>query len=115
MGTLHVVVVDLQLGLGMDGSILGEQEVLVGLISIRLPGIRMNVDLAVKYPPCLSGQNPLVELAAGTMGLDMVHTSMVIYVLPAPHHIQTIQSALASLTTQHRVEIISNQGAPQRY
>ena len=59
VGALHVVSVNLELRLGINLHVRGEQEIGVGLVGIGLLGARMNEDPAVEDPLALPSSTPL--------------------------------------------------------
>ena len=68
VGTLHVVGIDLQLGLGLHASRGREQEVAIVLIGLRLLGILSHKDASGEDTTTLIEEDILEELIRGTVG-----------------------------------------------
>ena len=64
MRASHVVGIDLQLGLGVDGRVFGQYQVLVRLLGVGFLRVLTDEDLAVEDRVRLARQNALIELVA---------------------------------------------------
>ena len=62
--TPDVVVSNFKLRFRIDLSLSGEKQVFTVLYRVRLPGILVNRDRAIKNTLCVPGENTLVQLAA---------------------------------------------------
>ncbi len=109
MGTFDVVGVDLQLRVGVDQSVVREQEVLVGLLRVRLLGIGTDDDPAVENSPGRIIEDSFVELPAALVRLGMVDHGMMIDVLAAPNHVKAVQGTLTPLPLEARVDVVAHQ------
>src|SRR5262249_40408069 len=67
MRALHIVGVDFQLWLGIDLSLIGEQQVAIGLLGISLLRVFMNDNASVKDTMRVAVQDSVVKLAAVAM------------------------------------------------
>src|SRR5262249_3112329 len=79
----HVVGENLQLRLGVDGGVIGQQQRLVGLLGIGFLGVLANENLAVENALTVAVENALVQLVAGAVRLGVVDDRVVIDVLAA--------------------------------
>ena len=68
MGALHVVGIDLQLGLGLHASRGREQEVAIVLIGLRLLRILCHKDTSSEDTTTLIEEDVLEEFIRGTVG-----------------------------------------------
>src|ERR1051326_9586857 len=78
VGAAHVVGENLQLGFGIDDRVVGEDQVLVGLLGIGLLGVLADNDAAVENRVGFAVQNPLVEFVAGAVRLGMIDDGVVV-------------------------------------
>ena len=78
----HVVGEDLQLRLGVDGRVVGQQQRLVGLLGVGLLGVLADEDLAVEDAAGLAVEDALVQLVAGAVRLGVVDDRVVVDELP---------------------------------
>ena len=85
MRALHVVGVDLQLGLGVDLRVVGEEQVAVGLFRVGLLRIFVHDDPAMKDAMRMVVENSVVELAAAAMRTCMFDPGIPGCVVPFPH------------------------------
>ena len=90
---LYVVGVDLQLRLGVDRGIVGQQQGLVGLLGVGLLGVLANEDLAVEDAVGLAVENALVQLMAGAVRPGVVDLGVVIDMLRPVDDVQPVQGA----------------------
>ena len=81
MAAFNVVSVDLQLRLGGDVGIWGDDEISVALIGIRLLSIRMHVNLAAEHARRLAPQHAFVEFVAAAMGSRVFDRGVVVDML----------------------------------
>ena len=91
MGTLDVVRVDLQLGLGIDLGLIGQQQVYVGLLGVGLLGVFVSDDASAEHGPGPAVQNTLVELPTVAVRLGVLHQHVVVDVLAAAEDVQAVQ------------------------
>src|SRR5689334_12289734 len=77
----HVVRPDLQFGLGVDHRIVGENQVLVGLLRVGLLCVFADDDAAVEHGRGTPVQNTLVQLVAGGMRFCMIDRRVIVDVL----------------------------------
>src|ERR1700722_6102209 len=78
MAAFHVVGIDLEFRLGIDGRFLADDEVIVLLEGVCLLGVLVYKDLAVEDTGGLFEQDTLVELVTETRRLLMVDEGMVV-------------------------------------
>src|SRR5260370_32552088 len=67
----NIVGVNLQLGFGMDGGVLGKNEVPIGLLRVSLLRVRTNDDIPVQNRGGWSDQDVLVQLIASPLCVRM--------------------------------------------
>ena len=113
MSTLDVVGKDLQLRLGVDHGVLGQQQVLVGLLGVRLLSVLVHVDLAVENPLRSAGEDAFVELAAAAVRLLVVDPGVVVGVLAAVQQVEAIEGAIAAFSGEHGVGVVPDERATQ--
>src|SRR5262249_22443077 len=105
VSALDVIGKDLQLRLGVDHGILGQEQVLVGLLGVRLLSVLVYVDLAVEPPLRSPGEDALVELAAAAVRLLVVDPGVVVGVLAVVHEVEAIEGALTAFPSEHGVGV----------
>ena len=81
MRALDVVGEDLELRLGVDGRVVGQQQRLVRLLGVGLLGVLADEDLAVEDAVALAVEDALVQLVAGAVRLRVVDDGVVVDVL----------------------------------
>ena len=113
MRTLHIIGINLQLRFGVHKRMIRQQQVVVGLLRIRLLGILVDDDPAPEDSPGMLIEHSLEQLSAITMGPYMFQCRVVVQVLPPLEQIQSVDSRQASLPIQHTPEIIASQPAAQ--
>src|SRR5215831_5688692 len=88
---LHVVGEDLELRLRVDVRGVGEQQRVVRLLAVRLLRDRPDVDLSVEYAVRPPVENALVQLSAERVRLSVDDLRLVVAMLLAVEHIETVQ------------------------
>ena len=78
VAALHVVGVDLELGLGVHLCARAEQQVGIRLVRVRLLGVRDARSPAAEHALRASAEDPLVELAARAVGHGVVDQRVVV-------------------------------------
>ena len=103
----HVVGADLQFGFGVDDGVVGQDQILVGLLGIGLLRVFADDDLAVEDGVGFAVQNAFIEFVAGAVRLGVVDDRVIVDVLRAVDDVEAVQGgvepsermALASLRT----------------
>jgi len=114
VAALHVVGVDLELGLGVDLGPLAEQQVRVRLQCIGLGRLGAHEHTAAEDAPRILGQHSLVELPARAVGRRVVDQGVVVDVLPGGGEEEPVQVGFRARLGQERGEFIAHQRAAQR-
>ncbi len=83
MRALHVVGVNLQLRLGIDLRVVGEQQVAIGLLGVGLLRVLVDDDAAVKDAVRVLIENPVIELPAGAVRTRVFDEHVVVEMLAA--------------------------------
>ena len=91
MGALHVVGIDLKLGLGVDLSLWRQKEVVVGLIRIGLLRWAMDMNFAGERSLGLPIQHALVILIAHAVGCQMIDLQDIVQMLACPGEIEAVE------------------------
>ena len=78
MRALHVVGVDLELRLGVRGGVVGEQQVLVGLLGVGLLRAGPDEDAPVEDALRVVGEDAVEILVAGAMRLGVFDDHVVV-------------------------------------
>ena len=78
MSALHVVSINFQLRLGVDRGVIGEQQILVGLLGIRLVRALMSVDAPGKYTTRMIVEDAVEIFMTDTMRLGVIHHHVMI-------------------------------------
>ncbi len=113
MAAFDVVGVDLQLWLGIDFGVLGQEQVAVGLVRIGMLGIGMHHHLTVEHGARGAGQHALIELAALALRPGVVDARVVVDMLPPAGHVQPVERAFGALGVQPDLDVGPRQGAAQ--
>src|SRR6185437_15940188 len=108
VGTLHVVRVNLKLGLGVHLRIVGEQEIAIGLLGVRLLRVLVDDNAAVEDAVGVLVQNAIVELPAAAMRAGVFDEHVIIKVLPAGADEESIDQAFAALARKDGMDIIAD-------
>jgi len=112
---LHVVGIDLQLGLGINGRFFADDEVVILLKGVRLLRVLVYKDLAVEDTGGLLEQHALVELVAKTKRLLVVDEGMVIDQLLAGGEVEAVQMCFRMVFLQLCLQVVADQvGTGQR-
>src|SRR5881296_878211 len=114
MATLYIVIKNLKLWLGVDRRLLGKQQVSVRLLGIGLPGILPHNDFAIEDRLDLSIEDAFVEFATNAMWLHMVNPGVVVDMALTRSQVEAVQRAVAALTVQHDINVVSDQRPAQR-
>ena len=104
---------NLQLRLGVDHGVVGEHQVLVGLLGIGLLRVLADEDLAVEDRVRLAVQDALVQLVAGGVRLGVVDGGVIVHVLRAVDDVESVQRGLGAFR-EERVGIVAHQRAAER-
>src|SRR5262249_18120411 len=115
VSALHVVGVDLELGLGVDLRVVGEQQVAVGLLGVGLLRVRVNDDAPVEDAVGALVEDAVIKLAAAAVRAGMLDEHVVVHVLGAAPDEEAVDEALAAFPREHRMNVIANQAAAQKY
>src|SRR3954447_2934292 len=110
VGAFDVVGPDLKLGLGVDDGLVGQHEVLVGLLGVGLLRILANNDAAVEDRGCLAVQNALVQLVAVGVRLGVVDRGVIVDVLRAVNDVEAVERRFRAVR-QGRARVVADQGA----
>ena len=108
VGTLHVVGIDLEHGLGVHAGILGGREVLVGHLRGGLLGSVFNQDTTCKGASGLLVEHVLIEFVRGAMGHVVGDERVVIHMLLLVGNHTAIALALSTLAREGEVEFIAS-------
>ena len=93
VAALDVVGEDLELRLGVDLRVVGQQQVLVHLLRVALLRVRAHEHLAVEDAGGALVEDALVELAAGAARLAVVDGGVVVDVLRAAGQVEPVERA----------------------
>ena len=99
-----IVGVDLQLGFGIDGGVLGKEQVLVRLLGIRFLGGLLHEDAAMENALGAPLQNAIVIFMAVAVRLGVFDDHVVIGKLFAPGQVKPVQHAFNALRSQGRAD-----------
>src|SRR5664279_5140943 len=97
MGAAHIVGEDLQLGFGIHHGVVGEDQVLIGLLGIGLLGVLADDDLAVEYGVGLAVEDALVEFVAGAVRHGVVDQGVIVDVLRAVDDVEAVEGGVGTL------------------
>ena len=114
VGALHIVGVDLQLGLGINLRVIGEEQVAVGLLGIGFLRIFVNDDSAVKNTVRVVIEDAVIELAAIAVRAGMLDQHVIVYMLMAAAEEETVDQAFAAFSGEHRMHVVAHQRTAQR-
>src|ERR1035437_8131461 len=113
MGAAHIVGEDLQLGFGIHHGVVGEDQVLVGLLGIGLLCVLADDDFAVEDGVGLAVENALVEFVAGAVRLGVIDDRMIVDVLRAVDDVEAVQGGVGACR-QGGVGVVADQRAAER-
>src|ERR1035437_4344360 len=113
MGAAHIVGEDLQLGFGIHHGVVGEDQVLVGLLGIGLLCVLADDDFAVEDGVGLAVENALVEFVAGAVRLGVLDDRMIVDVLRAVDDVEAVQGGVGACR-QGGVGVVADQRAAER-
>src|SRR5690348_14522645 len=114
MGTLYVVSINLELRLGVDLCIIGEQQVAIGLLGVSFLRVFVDHNSPVKNAVRFVVQNAVIELPAGAMRARVLDVHVVIEMLLAAANKESIDQALATFSCQDRMHIVAHQPSAQQ-
>ena len=114
MRALHVVGKDLELRLGVDRRVVGEQQRPVGLLGVGLLRVLTNDDLAVEHRARLAAENALVDLVARAVRLRVIDGGVIVDQAIAIGQIQAVQRALGALAVENRRDVVADDLAAER-
>ena len=106
---LHVVGVDLEIGLGVDQAVLGEQQVLVVDLGVGLLRAFPDDDRAVEDGPRLAVEHSFIELAARAVGDGVVDQGMIVEVLTAAHEVKAVERDVGALAGEQHVDVVAHE------
>ena len=109
-----VVGENLELRLGVDGRVVGQEQRLVGLLGVGLLGVLADEDLAVEDAVGLAVEDALVKLVTGAVRHGVVDAGVVVDVLLAVGHIKAVERAFAAFAREHGADFVAHQAAAQR-
>src|SRR5665213_1122879 len=92
VGALHVVGEDLESRPSIDLAVLREQQVHVGLVSVRTVSARPDDDPTIEHTVAAAVHDPLVELVADTTRCDVLNENNVVVVLISARPVQTVDA-----------------------
>ena len=109
MGTLHVVIVDFQLRLGVDLGTGVEQQVLVGQLSIGAAGARVNVDAAIEDRLAAFTGQALEVLIGLAIGHRVLHAQLVVHVALVADHEDAFHIQLGAALADQGAHVVAAQ------
>src|SRR5262245_21881057 len=109
MRAFHVIGVNLQLRLGVNGGGVGKEQVLIGLLGIGLLRFLLDQDAAVEDAFGAVIQNAIVILVAVAIRAGMLNEHVMIGELIILGQIQAIQNTLNALARQDGVDVVARE------
>ncbi len=109
--TFHVVGPDFQLRLGVNGSLIRQQNITVGLKRIGLLRIGSHKDLSVENAPCLIINDSLLHFVAECIRLTMIHNGMVVCKCVFAQQVKTIHVRIDSFAVKGELKVVSHRFA----
>ena len=113
MAALHVVGVDLQLGLGVHLGIVTLQDVGVALVGPRALGVLLYVHLAVEHTGALARHDALVELVARAVRHIVTDVGVVVAMRGVVQQVHSVQFGVRLRTGQRYLHLVADQCAIQ--
>ena len=113
VGAFHVVGVDLQLRLGVGGGVVGEQQVLVGLLGVGLLRDGPDEDATVEDALGFVVEDAVEILVAGAMRLGVFDDHVVIGQLLAAREVKAVEDALQALAREVRCGCCCARASPR--
>src|SRR5258708_2647607 len=107
MRAFDVVGVNLQLWFGIDGGVVGEQQIFVGLLGVGLLGGLAHEDSAVKNALGFAIEDSVVILVAIAAGLGVLDDHMVVGQLVISSEIQPVEHAFDAFGGQGGADIVA--------
>src|SRR5262249_45579404 len=107
--TAYVIVSNFELRLGVDLSLLREQQVFAVLDGVRLLSILVNHDRAIEHTFPIPGEHALVEFAAGRVGTEMIDARVIVHKPLSIHDEQPVQRAVCAFTIERDIQVIAYQ------
>src|SRR5690554_2575277 len=111
---LHIVGVDLQLGLREERGAVAEQHALAALVGVGLLGLAVDEHLAVEDASGLAVEDASVELVREAAGLGVVEQRVVVHVLLAVDEVEAVEVALAVRGVRDDGDGVADEPAAQR-
>ena len=112
MGALHVIGVDLELGLGVDLDVRREQEIVVGLVGVGLLGVGVHENPAVEDAPRSSVEHALVDLVARASALEVIDPGMEVHVLSARRQVEALEVAARLGCGHAHIDVVAHGRRP---
>ena len=110
----HVVGEDLELGIGVDQRLRGEQQVAAGLLGVGLLRLRVDVDAAVEDAARALVEHALEQLVARGVGLGVVDPHVKVGELAATHQIEAVERHLRAFAGERRLDVVAGDGGAER-
>lgn len=114
MGTFDIIVVNLQEGLGVDESLVGEEDVLVGLVGFGFDGTFANKHMTIESTLCAIVKNALVEFVAFAVGESVVDENVVVDTLLLVVKVESVCLYLAVLAEHTHLSMVANVATIER-
>ena len=114
VGTLDVVGENLELRLGVDRRVVGEEQYLVRLLGVGLLGVFADKNLAVEDAVRSAIEDTLVEFMARAIRLGVIDDGEVIEVLLAVREVEAVDSRFSVLAVEADADLVAHQGAAER-
>ena len=108
MRALHVVVVYLPEGAGVDMGLVGKQYVAVGLESLGLGGAVLHEHVSVEARTSRVVDDALVQLAAVAVGLGVFHEDVVVALLLAVYQVQSVGLDVAVFAVHAYLDVVAH-------
>src|SRR5690606_17764496 len=105
----YIIRKNFQLGLGIDGCLIADQDIIVLLKGVRFLCDLIHNDLSVKYTCSIFAIDPFIILMAFTIGLDMVHQGMVVHMLFFPYDRYAPHGGVYTLPILIIIQVITGQ------
>ena len=112
MCAFHVIRINLQLRLGVDSRVIRKQQVLIGLLCIRLLGRPMNIDAAVKNALGLVIEDAIKVLVTRAVRFRVFDDHVVVGELILAGKVEAVQYALQSFAGEFRTDVVARKPGP---
>src|SRR5687767_8731181 len=109
MGALHIIGINLELGVRVYERLFGKNQILVRLFRIGLLRIETNDDPSIENTTGLSVENTFIQLVAVAVRFGMVNGGVIVNVLFSVNQIEAVERRFSTFAVQYCVHMVSHQ------